>query len=149
MNFLIPIVIGSTAFLYIHSFNYLKKKYEEKNRHLQLKELLITDKRMTRFNITIDQGISTVIWALKNAYGSEIIVPKLSSYSIIDLAKSICSDCKLNFTGIRPGEKKHEEMISVEESRNTIDLKDKYVIYQQNNQKQIKYYKKHFFVLTL
>ena len=108
------------------------------------KILNITHKDMTRFNITIDQGISTVIWALKNAYGSEIIVPKLPSYSIIDLAKSICSDCKLNFTGIRPGEKKHEEMISVEESRNTIDLKDKYVIYQQNNQKQIEYYKKKF-----
>ena len=84
------------------------------------------------------------MWALKNSYGSEIIVPKLSSYSIIDLAKSICLDCKLNFIGVRPGEKKHEEMISFEESRNTIDLNDKYVIYQQNNQKQIEHYKKKF-----
>ncbi len=108
------------------------------------KVLNITHKDMTRFNISIEEGIATVIWALKNAYGSEIIVPKLASYSILDLAKSICSECKLNFTGIRPGEKKHEEMISLEESRNTIDLKDKYVIYQQSNKKQIEYYKKNF-----
>ena len=108
------------------------------------KILNITDKDMTRFNITIEEGISTVIWALKNAYGSEIIVPKLPSYSIVDLAKSICENCKLNFSGIRPGEKKHEEMISLEESRNTIDLNDSYVIYQQNNKKQIEYYKKKF-----
>jgi UDP-N-acetylglucosamine 4,6-dehydratase/5-epimerase len=108
------------------------------------KILHITDKDMTRFNITIEEGVSTVIWALKNAYGSEIIVPKLPSYSIIDLAKSICQDCKLNFTGVRPGEKRHEEMISIEESRHTIDLKDKYVIYQQDNQNQFNYYKKNF-----
>ncbi len=104
----------------------------------------ITHKDMTRFNITLNEGILTVLWALKNSFGSEIIVPKLPSFSIIELAKSICENCKLNFVGIRPGEKKHEEMISFEESRHTIDIKDKYVIFQQNNLKQIDYYKKKF-----
>ncbi len=108
------------------------------------KILDITNKDMTRFNITLNEGILSVLWALKNSFGSEIIVPKLPSFSIIDLAKSICENCKLNFVGIRPGEKKHEEMISFEESRNTIDIKDKYVIFQQNNLKQINYYKKKF-----
>jgi UDP-N-acetylglucosamine 4,6-dehydratase len=108
------------------------------------KILHITDKDMTRFNLTIEEGVSSVIWALKNSYGSEIIVPKLPSYSIIDLAKSICKNCKIDIIGVRPGEKRHEEMISVEESRHTIDLKDKYIIYQQNNKKQFNYYKKNF-----
>ena len=99
---------------------------------------------MTRFNITIEEGVLNVIWALKNSYGSEIIVPKLPSYSIVDLAKSICQDCQLNYTGVRPGEKRHEEMVSIEESRNTIELKDKYVILQQDNTNQEKYYKKKF-----
>ena len=108
------------------------------------KILDITHKDMTRFNITLNEGILTVLWALKNSFGSEIIVPKLPSFSIMDLAKSICENCKLNFVGIRPGEKKHEEMISFEESRHTIDIKDKYVIFQQNNLKQINFYKKKF-----
>jgi UDP-N-acetylglucosamine 4,6-dehydratase (inverting) len=104
----------------------------------------ITNEEMTRFNITLDESIKLVEWTLKNSYGSEIIVPKIPSYNIMDLAKSICSKCKIKITGIRPGEKLHEEMISFDESANVLSLKKYYIIAQRNNLSQIRYYKKKF-----
>jgi len=88
----------------------------------------ITDERMTRFNITLDQGIELVFFALRNMWGGEIFVPKIPSYRITDLAEAIAPDCKLEITGIRPGEKLHEEMITETDALNTIEFKDYFVI---------------------
>lgn len=84
--------------------------------------LPITDKNMTRFNISLQDGVNMVIWAAKNSLGGEVFVPKIPSYSILDVAKAICPDCKLDFVGIRPGEKIHEEMITKSDAVNTVDL---------------------------
>ena len=88
----------------------------------------VTDKKMTRFNITLDEGVKFVISSMKMMFGGEIFVPKIPSIKILDLAKAINEKNKIKFTGIRPGEKIHEEMISVNDSLNTIELKDRYVI---------------------
>ncbi len=102
--------------------------------------LPITDKKMTRFNITLDQGISLVLEALKNAEGGEIFVPKIPSYRVTDVAKAICPDCSMPVTGIRPGEKIHEEMITQADSYTTYDLGKYYIIFP-NNQELINKYK--------
>jgi UDP-N-acetylglucosamine 4,6-dehydratase (inverting) len=90
--------------------------------------LPITDPEMTRFNISLDEGVDMVLWALENAVGGEIFVPKIPSYKITDVAEAICADCKTEIVGIRPGEKMHEEMISETDSLNTIDAGEYYVI---------------------
>jgi UDP-N-acetylglucosamine 4,6-dehydratase (inverting) len=92
------------------------------------KFLTITDKEMTRFNISLNDAINMVCWAIKNAKGKEIFVPKLPSFKIIDLAKAVCADCKIKFIGIRAGEKIHEEMITEADSFNTVDLGKYYAI---------------------
>jgi len=84
--------------------------------------LPITDPEMTRFNISLKEGVEMVLWALENAQGGEIFVPKIPSYRITDLAKAIGPECKHTVIGIRPGEKVHEEMITASDSFNTIDL---------------------------
>ncbi len=96
----------------------------------QIKEnrLTITDERMTRFNITLIEGVKMVNWALSNAIGGEIFVPKIPSYNIMDLANAISEDCEKDVIGIRPGEKLHEEMISISDAPNTIDLEQYYAI---------------------
>jgi UDP-N-acetylglucosamine 4,6-dehydratase len=91
-------------------------------------ELPITDPRMTRFNISLQEGVDMVVWALENALGGEIFVPKIPSYKITDLAEAIGPSCKKPITGIRPGEKIHEEMITSSDSYNTIDLGKYYAI---------------------
>ena len=108
------------------------------------KSLKVTDTSMTRFNITLEESVRLVIWTIKYSYGSEIIVPKIPSYKIIDIAKSICPNCSIKIIGVRPGEKLHEEMISYEESRNVVELKNYYVILQADNIKQNSYYKRKF-----
>ena len=96
--------------------------------------LPITHKEMTRFNISLQESVDLVIWALKNSItGGEIFVPKIPSYRIVDLAKAICPKCKIKFIGIRPGEKIHEELVTSSESTNTIDLGSKYVILVGSN----------------
>ena len=92
------------------------------------KKIKLTDKNMTRFNISLDQAIELVLYVLKYAKGGEIFVPKLASYRLIDLAKAIVPKAKIEFTGIRPGEKIHEEMVSFTESANTIEYLNHYVI---------------------
>jgi UDP-N-acetylglucosamine 4,6-dehydratase/5-epimerase len=106
--------------------------------------LKVTDKSMTRFNITLQESTKLVEWCLKNSYGAEVVVPKIPSYNIMDMARSICSKCKIKIIGKRIGEKNHEEMISFEESYNTIELKEYYIILQNNNKKQLQYYLKKF-----
>ena len=84
--------------------------------------LPITDPAMTRFNITLQEGVDMVLWALENAQGGEIFVPKIPSYRITDVARAIGPDCEHVVTGIRPGEKIHEQMITASDSLNTVDL---------------------------
>ena len=90
--------------------------------------LPITDSKMTRFNISLNEGVDMVLWALNNALGGEILVPKIPSYLITDLAEAIGPGCKKHIIGIRPGEKIHEEMITVSDSFSTIDLGSYYAI---------------------
>lgn len=106
--------------------------------------LPITDKRMTRFNITLDQAVDVVMWSIKNLKGGELLVPKLPSYRIIDVAKAINPNCKFNFIGIRPGEKIHEEMISSSDSQNTIELEKYYLILPSLDKNILSKYKKLF-----
>ena len=84
-------------------------------------KIKITDKRMTRFNITMDESIKLVLHAIKNSIGGEIFVPKIPSYKILDVAKAIAPDAKIETVGIRPGEKIHEELISKSECLHTLD----------------------------
>ena len=84
--------------------------------------LPITDPAMTRFNISLQDGVDMVLWALAHAQGGEIFVPKIPSYRIMDVACAIAPECKHPVVGIRPGEKIHEEMITASDSYNTVDL---------------------------
>lgn len=84
--------------------------------------LPITDPEMTRFNITLQEGVNLVLWALENAQGGEIFVPKIPSYRITDLAQAVGPDCSHEIVGIRPGEKIHEEMITASDSFYTVDF---------------------------
>jgi UDP-N-acetylglucosamine 4,6-dehydratase (inverting) len=93
--------------------------------------LPITDERMTRFNITLEEGIEMVLNALENAWGGEIFVPKIPSYRITDVAKAIAPDAAFPIVGIRPGEKIHEEMITEADSFTTVDLGTYYAILPQ------------------
>lgn len=88
----------------------------------------ITDPAMTRFNISLDEGVEMVLWALENAQGGEIFVPKIPSYRILDLAEAVGPECEIRIVGIRPGEKIHEEMITASDSLNTVDLGPYYAI---------------------
>lgn len=84
--------------------------------------LPITDPRMTRFNIVMDEAIDMVFWAIEHSLGGEVFVPKIPSYRITDLAEAIGPDCKTEIVGIRPGEKIHEEMIVPSDSASTVDI---------------------------
>ena len=90
--------------------------------------LPITDPNMTRFNITLDQGVEMVLHALETAWGGELFVPKIPSYRILDVADAIGPDCEKPVVGIRPGEKIHEEMITTSDSFYTYDLGKYYAI---------------------
>lgn len=90
--------------------------------------LPITDPQMTRFNISLEEGVKMVIHAIENSWGGEVFVPKIPSYRITDVAEAIAPHCEQKIVGIRPGEKLHEEMITETDSLNTIELKDYYVI---------------------
>ncbi|MCX5751393.1 MAG: UDP-N-acetylglucosamine 4,6-dehydratase (inverting) [Candidatus Saganbacteria bacterium] len=88
----------------------------------------ITDERMTRFWITLEQGVRFVMKAFERMHGGEIFVPKIPSMKVIDLARAISPTAKTKVVGIRPGEKLHEVMISIDDVRNTKELDDCYVI---------------------
>ena len=95
--------------------------------------LNVTDSEMTRFTITLQQGIVFVMKSLKFMNGGEIFVPKLPSYNILDLAKAVSPNCKIKIRGIRSGEKLHEEMITKSDSYNTYEYNDFFVIYPSIN----------------
>tara|TARA_B110001452_G_scaffold108272_1_gene89795 strand:+ start:567 stop:1583 length:1017 start_codon:yes stop_codon:yes gene_type:complete len=94
--------------------------------------LPITDKRMTRFNISLQNGCQMVFDAIEKAWGGELFVPKIPSYKIVDVATAIGPDCRQDEVGIRPGEKLHEEMITVSDALNTYDIGKYYVILPQH-----------------
>lgn len=91
-------------------------------------ELPITHMKMTRFNISLEAGVKLVMFALGHHLGGELFIPKIPSYHIVDVAKAIAPDLPLKEIGIRPGEKLHEEMITVTDALNTIDLGEYYAI---------------------
>jgi len=90
--------------------------------------LPITDKDMTRFWITLEQGATLVLNGLREMHGGELFVPKIPSMKITELARLIAPDCKIQTIGIRPGEKLHEIMIGREDARNTVDCGTHYII---------------------
>ncbi|NDC62873.1 MAG: UDP-N-acetylglucosamine 4,6-dehydratase (inverting) [Planctomycetia bacterium] len=90
--------------------------------------LPITDERMTRFNITLDEGVDLVVHALERMWGGEIYVPKIPSYRITDVAEAIGPDCEKPVVGIRPGEKLHEEMITETDGLNSLEFPGHFVI---------------------
>ena len=90
--------------------------------------ITITDPRMTRFWLTLEQGVQFVIRCIEQMHGGEVFVPKIPSMNIMDLARAIAPDCQVHHIGIRPGEKLHEVLISEDEARNTLDVEDMLVI---------------------
>ena len=90
--------------------------------------LPITDERMTRFNITLQEGVDFVLNSLEKMWGGELFVPKIPSYKILDVAKAIAPDAKHEIVGIRPGEKLHEEMITETDALNSVEFEKYYVI---------------------
>ena len=98
--------------------------------------LPITHKEMTRFNISLEEGVEMVLWAIDNALGGEIFVPKIPSYKIETVARAIAPNAELVDVGVRPGEKLHEEMITVSDAMNTIDIGKYYVILPSGSDKQ-------------
>jgi UDP-N-acetylglucosamine 4,6-dehydratase len=115
---------------------FLKKKKEG--------VLPITDPSMTRFNISLQEGVELVLYALEKAWGGEIFVPKIPSYKITDVATAIAPDCKQEIVGIRPGEKIHEEMITASDSFSTYDLGTYYAILPQVPNFNLDEYIRHF-----
>jgi UDP-N-acetylglucosamine 4,6-dehydratase len=94
-------------------------------------ELPITDPCMTRFNISLDEGVDMVLHALETAWGGELFVPKIPSFKIMDMARAIGPDCEHTIIGVRPGEKIHEEMITSSDSFYTYDLGKYFAILPQ------------------
>ena len=132
-------VFGSRGSVYPVFKNFINKGY-----------FPITDKNMTRFNITIQDGIDLVIKTLKTAIGGEIIIPKLKSFKIVDLAKALNDKNSHKIIGIRSGEKIHEQMITKSDSYDTLEIKDSYIILppkildEENYSNVLNYYKKRF-----
>ncbi len=102
---------------------FLKKKSEG--------VLPVTDERMTRFWITLEQGVAFVLKCMQTMVGGELFVPKIPSMNIMDLAKAIAPECRIEIVGIRSGEKLHEVMIPADDARNTVEFEDYYVIKPQ------------------
>jgi UDP-N-acetylglucosamine 4,6-dehydratase len=90
--------------------------------------MTITDERMTRFWITLEQGVRFVIRCLEEMHGGEVFVPKIPSMKVVDLARVVAPQAEINVIGIRPGEKLHEVLISEDEARTVVELEDMYVV---------------------
>ena len=90
--------------------------------------LPVTDPKMTRFWITLEQAVEFVLGCLERMYGGEIFVPKIPSMNIVDLARAIAPECRLDIVGVRPGEKLHETMVPEDDARNTVEYDDCFVI---------------------
>ncbi|WP_375417479.1 UDP-N-acetylglucosamine 4,6-dehydratase (inverting) [uncultured Hymenobacter sp.] len=106
--------------------------------------LPITHPEMTRFNISLEEGVDLVLYALENAWGGEIFVPKIPSYKITEVARAIGPDCEQRIVGIRPGEKLHEEMITETDALSTIELERYYVILPATPTFDVEKFTQHF-----
>ena len=104
--------------------------------------LPITHKEMTRFNITLQEGIEIVLWSLKNSLGGEIVVPRIPSYRILDLAEAIGPNCGIKDVGLRPGEKLHEQLITTSDSQTTGDIGNYFIIFPPSD--SFKSYKSYY-----
>lgn len=124
-------VIGSRGSVIPVFLDQLKHKY-----------FTVTDSRMTRFVLTLNEGVELVLWTLINSIGSEIIIPKIPSVNIMDIANAINPSCKIKKIGIRLGEKLHEDLITETESPNTLELDDRYILLPSIQKKYINHYKK-------
>lgn len=113
-------------------------------KHREKGFLPITHPKMTRFNISLDEGVEMVLHALETAWGGELFVPKLPSYRITNVAEAIAPDCEQRVVGIRPGEKIHEEMITAADSFTTFDLGDYYAILPQVPAWELEAFVEHF-----
>ncbi len=102
--------------------------------------LPITDANMTRFNISVREGVDMVLWAIESAWGGEILVPKIPSYRVTDVATAVAPHCEQRVVGVRPGEKIHEEMITASDSFNTVDLGRYYAILPSGGQYSMETY---------
>jgi UDP-N-acetylglucosamine 4,6-dehydratase len=96
-------------------------------------KLTVTDERMTRFWLTLEQGVRFVILCIEKMHGGEVFVPKIPSMKIVDLAKAIAPGTSLEVMGIRPGEKLHEVLISEDESRSAVEMQDMYIVQPSPN----------------
>jgi UDP-N-acetylglucosamine 4,6-dehydratase/5-epimerase len=90
--------------------------------------ITITDRRMTRFWLTLEQGVRFVTHCIERMHGGEVFVPKIPSMNIMDLAEALAPGCGVNHIGIRPGEKLHESLLSEDEARNAVELEDMYIV---------------------
>ncbi len=104
----------------------------------------ITHQKMTRFNITLKESVEMVDWTIKNGIGGEIVVPKLKSFRVVDMAKAVNPKNKLKIIGVKKGEKFHEELITNNDSPYTVDLGKYYLILPDNDTQTIQKYKKKF-----
>jgi UDP-N-acetylglucosamine 4,6-dehydratase len=95
--------------------------------------ITVTDKRMSRFWITLEQGVKFVLRCLETMHGGEVFVPKIPSMNIMDLVAAIAPDCQGQFNGVRPGEKIHELLVSPDEARQTLEFPDMFVIQPAHN----------------
>ena len=106
--------------------------------------LPVTDERMTRFNISLEDGVRLVLSTLDRMWGGEIFVPKLPSYRILDVARALGPNCRHEFVGIRPGEKLHEEMVTETDALNSLELSDYFVILPSLAQWDVAEFASHF-----
>ena len=90
--------------------------------------ITITDPAMSRFWITLEQGVRFVVRSIEEMHGGEIFVPKIPSMTLLELSRTVAPDCAVDVIGMRPGEKTHEILVSEDEARNTVELEDKFVI---------------------
>ncbi len=91
-------------------------------------KVTVTDPRMTRFWITLEQGVRFVVRCLEQMHGGEIFVPKIPSMKLVEMAEALAPGCEVEYVGIRPGEKLHEVLVSEDEARNTVEVDDMFVI---------------------
>jgi len=106
--------------------------------------LPITDERMTRFNISLEEGVAMVLYALQHMVGGEIFIPRIPSYRITDVVRAIAPACKTSIVGIRPGEKLHEEMITETDGLNTLEFEQHFVILPSTPQWDVEEYRRAF-----
>jgi UDP-N-acetylglucosamine 4,6-dehydratase len=90
--------------------------------------LRLTDERMTRFSITLRQGVDFVVSCMERMFGGEVFVPKIPSFKVVDMARAVAPNAKMEVVGIRPGEKLHEMMVPSDDARHTLEFEDRYVI---------------------